>query len=63
MTGYVKKYSSTQEQVAFQHHSTFETFGWMREIPKPFLKDEGELRMFNLIAEGIEDLYSGIVDK
>ena len=27
------------------------------------LKDEGELRMFGLFAEAIEDLYTGIVDK
>jgi len=27
------------------------------------MKDRGELRMFNLFAEAIEDLYTGIVDK
>ena len=27
------------------------------------MKDKGELHMFNLFAEAIEDLYTGIVDK
>lgn len=27
------------------------------------LKDQGELRMFDLFAEGFEDLYTGTVDK
>ena len=28
-----------------------------------FLKDNGEVRMFQLFAEGIEDLYTGLIDK
>ena len=27
------------------------------------MKDKGELRMFNLFAEAVEDLYTGMVDK
>ena len=27
------------------------------------MKDEGEVRMFQLFAEGIEDLYAGMIDK
>ena len=28
-----------------------------------YMKDEGEVRMFQLFAEGIEDLYTGLIDK
>ena len=28
-----------------------------------YMKDEGEVRMFQLFAEGIEDLYTGMIDK
>ena len=28
-----------------------------------FVKDNGEVRMFQLFAEGIEDLYTGLIDK
>ena len=27
------------------------------------MKDQGELRMFDLFAEAVEDLYTGIIDK
>lgn len=27
------------------------------------MKDKGELRMFNLFADAVEDLYTGMVDK
>ena len=84
MTGYVKNYSSIEEQEAFQKELRRNTlYGWLRDIPAPcgpmdespeahdwclieqeeFVKDQGEVRMFDLFCEAVEDLYTGMIDK
>ena len=77
MTGYVKNYSSIEEQEAFQKELKRNMlYGWLRDIPEPcgemdespeahnwflieqeeFVKDQGEVRMFDLFCEAVEDL-------
>ena len=84
MTGYVKNYSSIEEQEAFQKELKRNMlYGWLRDIPEPcgpmdespeahnwclieqeeFVKDQGEVRMFELFCEAVEDLYTGMIDK
>ncbi len=84
MTGYVKNYSSIEEQEAFQKELKRNMlYGWLRDIPEPcgpmdespeahnwflieqeeFMKDQGEVRMFDLFCEAVEDLYTGMIDK
>ena len=84
MTGYVKNYSSIEEQEAFQKELKRNMlYGWLRDIPEPcgemdespeahnwflveqeeFVKDQGEVRMFDLFCEAVEDLYTGMIDE
>ena len=40
-----------------------EAHNWSLIEREEFVKDKGEVRMFQLFSEGIEDLYTGLVDK
>ena len=46
-----------------KHWTTLQNL-WREVVEKEeMMKDKGELRMFNLFAEAVEDLYTGMVDK
>ena len=75
-SAYVKNYAEIAEKEAFQKElSANKEYGWLRDIPEPlapqddspeqeeYRKDTGEVRMFQLFAEGIEDLYTGQIEK